>query len=89
MTPSNWLRGCATSSALFKDLHVEVLPNGIDTKIYRPINQSLAWQVLGFPLDKKLILAGAMGMTSDPIKGFDYLQQALKIAGSSELAQDT
>lgn len=88
VTPSNWLRGCATSSALFKNLHVEVLPNGIDTKIYRPINQTLARQVLGFPLDKKLILAGAMGMTSDPIKGFDYLQQALEIAGSSELAQD-
>jgi len=39
---SQWLGDCARSSALFQNRRVEVIPNGIDTEMYRPIDQAMA-----------------------------------------------
>lgn len=75
---SSWLGKCASSSSLFKDLRVEVIPNGIDTHIYRPINQRLARDLLNLPQDKKLVLFGAVSATSNQRKGFHLLQTALQ-----------
>lgn len=77
VAPSQWLAKCAKSSSLFADGHVEVIPNGIDTKVYKPIDKYFARQVLGISLDEKIILFGAMSSTSDYNKGFQYLQPAL------------
>ncbi len=77
VTPSSWLAKCASSSFLFKDARIEVIPNGIDTNIYKPIQRTLARTVLNLPQDKQLVLFGAMGATSDRRKGFHLLQPAL------------
>lgn len=79
VTPSRWLAECARSSSLFRDIRVEVIPNGIDLKLFKPIDQQVAREILGVPLGKKLILFGAMNAASDPRKGFHYLQPALQI----------
>ncbi len=42
VTPSSWLAKCASSSSLFKDFRIEIIPNGLDTKKYRPINRQVA-----------------------------------------------
>ena len=78
VTPSHWLAKCAASSSLLKDTRIEVIPNGLDTKQYKPIEKSLARSILGFPQNKQLILFGAMSATSDPRKGFNLLQSALQ-----------
>lgn len=75
---SNWLATCARSSALFNHSRIELIPNGIDTQIYKPINQQFARQLLNLPLDKPLILFGSLKATSDLRKGFHLLQPALK-----------
>jgi glycosyltransferase involved in cell wall biosynthesis len=77
VTPSVWLGQCAKASALFRDLRIEVIPYGLDTARYKPMDRTIARQILGLPLDKQLILAGALQATSDSRKGFHLLQPAL------------
>lgn len=75
---SSWLANCTRDSSLFKDLRIEQIPNGIDTKLYRPINQQVARKLLNLPQDKPLVLFGALNATSNPRKGFHRLQAALQ-----------
>lgn len=74
---SKWLAECAASSSLFKNNPVVNLPNPIDTQTFSPFDKSGARRLLNLPLNKELILFGAMGATSDPRKGFKELTQAL------------
>lgn len=78
VTPSSWLAKCASSSPLFRDLRVEVIPNGLDIQRYQPINRQEARKILNWPQDKQLILFGAGSKTSDPRKGFHLLLPALQ-----------
>lgn len=84
VTPSVWLAKCASVSTLFKDLRIEVIPNGLDTARYKPMNRQMARQMLGLPQDIHLVLFGAIKATSDPRKGFHLLQQALQRLNNSE-----
>lgn len=74
---SKWLAECAASSSLFKNNPVVNLPNPIDTQTFAPFEQTEARKLFNLPQDKKLVLFGAMGATSDPRKGFKELAQAL------------
>lgn len=76
--PSKWLAERAGESSLFKDAFVEVIPNGIDINIFRPMEKTEARMKLGLPLDKKLILFGAMNSFGDKRKGFPHLVSALQ-----------
>jgi glycosyltransferase involved in cell wall biosynthesis len=78
VSPSHCLAKCAASSSLLKDSRIEVIPNGLDTKQYKPIQKSIARSIIGLPEDKQLVLFGAMSATSDPRKGFNLLQSALQ-----------
>ena len=77
VSPSSWLAECAKSSSLFKVRRVEVVHNGIDLNVFKPIDKSIATDILGIDKDKKIILFGAMSATSDKRKGFQYLEKAL------------
>ena len=74
---SQWLANEAAASALFKQTPVVNLPNPIDTTMFSPFDKQQARKLFNLPLDKKLVLFGAMGATSDPRKGFKELAQAL------------
>ena len=76
--PSQWLADCVKESAVLADKAVHVIPNGIDTKQFKPIDMSSARQAFNLPIDKKLVLFGAFGGTTDPRKGFTYLRDALQ-----------
>ena len=76
---SRWLATCAESSELLKDKHIMCLANPIDTEVFSPFDKLHARKLLNLPIDKKLILFGAMGATSDPRKGFSELSQALTL----------
>lgn len=77
--PSQWLADCARQSQVLKDKTITVIPNGIDTTRFKPIDQTSARNALNFPIDKKLVLFGAFGGTDDPRKGFTYLRDALQL----------
>lgn len=74
---SRWLADQASVSSLFSSEQVINLPNPIDTESFSPFNQTFARELLKLPKDKKLVLFGAIGATSDPRKGFQELVQGL------------
>lgn len=75
---SNWLKICAKDSTLFQDKKIVNLPNPIDSKVFQAFDKLKARELWGLPKNKKLVLFGAMGATSDPRKGFNELSQAFK-----------
>jgi len=75
---SEWLADCARQSKLFAHQRIQVIPNAIDAEKYRPIEKSIARDLLKLPADKKLILFGALSPTTDARKGFDLLRMALQ-----------
>ncbi len=90
VTPSNWLAECAKESSLFKNWRIEIIYNGLDLNLFKPINKITACEIWNLPINKKLILFGAMSATSDYNKGFDLLykglkQLAVKWSGKAEL----
>ena len=78
ITPSSWLANCVQESKLMSDWPVSVIPNPLNTEIFKPIDKKIARKQLNLPSDKKLILFGASGGTKDPRKGFDLLIEAFK-----------
>lgn len=74
---SKWLTNCAKQSSLFEETPVYNLPNPINTVTFSPFNKQAARALLNLPLEKKLVLFGALGATSDPRKGFKELSEAL------------
>lgn len=75
---SHWLAEMARSSSLFKDQRIEVIPNGIDTDKYKPLDKQAARETYNLPQDKYLILFSAFNVTTDKRKGNQFLVPALK-----------
>jgi glycosyltransferase involved in cell wall biosynthesis len=84
--PSHWLAQCARSSSLFADRNVTVIPNGIDTSLFKPLDKAFSRDAMGLPEGKKLILCGANHFLVDRNKGYNLLASAVK-AMPQELAE--
>jgi len=82
---SKWLEKCAKDSALFKDKKTHNLPNPINSAVFKPSNKLESRLLWGLPKEKKLILFGAVGATSDERKGFSELSEALRIIDKSDI----
>ena len=75
---SHWLAEMARSSSLFGDKRVVVIPNGLDTEVYKPIDKAAARAAFNLPPDKHLVLFSAFNATSDKRKGSEFLAGALE-----------
>ena len=75
---SQWMADCARRSTLMGGWPITVIPNPIDLNVWAPCDQAQARALLGLPLDRPLVLFGAMGGTADPRKGADLLVEALQ-----------
>ncbi len=75
---SKWIADCAKKSELFKNKKIVNLPNLINTEEFEPVSKENARAILNLPIDKKIILFGAMDANSDKRKGYEYLKEALK-----------
>ena len=82
---SNWLNECSKSSTLLKDKNHRNLPNPVNTNTFKPFDKEKARELWSFPKDKKLVLFGAMGATSDPRKGFKELSDAMEHLTSKDI----
>ena len=76
VAPSQWLADCAQDSVIMKDWPITVIPNCIDTQIWKPVDRILARKLLGLPLEVPLISFGTYGANSEYHKGFDLLVEA-------------
>lgn len=75
---SNWLAGCARSSALLGGRRVESIPNPINSKLYAPRPRAATRRALALPQGKTLLLFAAYRITNKN-KGFDYLCEAIRL----------
>lgn len=78
ISPSKWLAECAQQSVLFQHTPISVIPNTLDTDIFKPLDSHFCRQAFNLPPDKHIILFGAIGGTSDLRKGYDLLTTALQ-----------
>jgi glycosyltransferase involved in cell wall biosynthesis len=79
VAPSRWIADEARASSLLKDFPISVIPNGLDTSIFSPQDMLASRKALGIPLDKKIILFGAISADTDKRKGMDLLIDTLNI----------
>ena len=84
VAPSRWLYKCAQQSELFKDRIIKHIPVGMDLEVFYPTNKKEARKKLSLPLNKKLVLFGAVNAVDDKRKGFRYLIDALKILSNQK-----
>lgn len=90
ITPSHWLAQCVRVSFLFENRRVEVIPNGIDTQTFSPIEKPLARRILNLPLNKKIVLFGSGNPIGDSRKGFSLLLESLnKLSFQNSEATET
>lgn len=75
---SSWLADCARASGLFNHATIDVIPNGIDTSVFRPYPRNQARAVLGLAPGRRHVVYGALGALSDRRKGYLELVQALQ-----------
>lgn len=78
VTPSKWMGECARRSELMEDWPIMVIPYPIDLTIWAPLDQQQARAILQLPLDRPLVLFGAVGGTVDGRKGADLMLEALQ-----------
>lgn len=73
---SRWIAGEAGRSPLLRAFPITVIPNGVDTEVFRPRDRRMVRSVLGLPPDARVLL-----FVADPIgrvnKGFVQLAEAL------------
>jgi glycosyltransferase involved in cell wall biosynthesis len=75
---SNWMAENARNSSLIGNRKIIVLPNPIDTTVFKPVEKIAIRAKLGLPRDKFLILSGAANL-KDKRKGFSFLIEALSV----------
>lgn len=73
---NSWAAERIGRSSLFGDHPVSRIPVPIDSKIFRPMEQTVARDILQIPQDKKILFFGAYGL-DDVRKGMSYLYEAL------------
>lgn len=76
VSPSKWLGEKARKSSLFKNRRIEVIPNGIDTEIFKGGDKKALRKKLSLPENKKVILFCGSKNDEDR-KGVDLLTKTL------------
>lgn len=75
--PSQWMARLARLSSVFHDKEIVVIPYGIDTSIYKPLDKEHCREILGLPADRRIILFGALGQ-HNRAKGGHLLEPAIQ-----------
>jgi glycosyltransferase involved in cell wall biosynthesis len=86
---SSWMGERVRESALFRNSPVEVIPNGLDTRLFQPAPQAEARRAWDLPADRRIMLYGALNATRDRRKGFPELLAAVRRFAATESARDT
>jgi glycosyltransferase involved in cell wall biosynthesis len=78
VVPTQWMKEKVEKSSLFGKQRIELIPNGLDLKIFYPLNKEMSRKALNLPMNKKIILYGAINALNDSRKGFKFLFKALQ-----------
>jgi glycosyltransferase involved in cell wall biosynthesis len=75
---SRWLAECVRRSGLFPGRAIEIIPNGLDTHVFRPTPKAGARAAWNLPPGKRYILFGALGAVQDRRKGYEKFVEATR-----------
>jgi len=78
ISPSRWLAECAKQSLILKSSRIEVIPYNINTEVYKPLDKTIARNIMNLPQSKSILLFGATNSLGDKRKGINYLVDALQ-----------
>ncbi len=78
VTPSQWLAACARQSRVLQRARIEVIPYGLETDVFAPMDKPQAKHRLGIPSEGVTLLFGATSAKEER-KGFHYLWEAIQI----------
>tara|TARA_Y100000389_G_C17467026_1_gene526595 strand:+ start:4814 stop:6070 length:1257 start_codon:yes stop_codon:yes gene_type:complete len=76
VSPSKWLYELARNSELLREKLNTRIPNPSNMELFKPMNASEARGRWNLPKNKKIILCGALNLSSDLNKGLTYLRDA-------------
>lgn len=88
VAPSRWMADCAGASTLFHNKKIRVIPHGVDTEIFKPLNKTEVRKQFSLPDPGFLILFGAYKATNDNNKGFDLLCESLHLLQQQHPAKE-
>ena len=77
ITPSAWLQRCAEESALMRGWTIQIVPNPVDTDLFRPTERLTARARLGLDANDPIVLFASHRAAAARIKGFDLLVDAM------------
>lgn len=73
----SWMAECVKKSTLLSSFPVHIIPNGVPTDVYKPLNRTAIKKQLGIPENNFVILFGSESVQNKR-KGFSYLLRALE-----------
>lgn len=76
VAPSTWMARIAAESPLLGRFPIHVIPNGIDTDVFRHIDQRAARQTLNLPIGHRVLMFSAQ-FVSDRRKGGAFVPEAI------------
>jgi len=80
--PCRWMLEKAADSILAEAMvESRVIPNGVDTSIYRPGDRLAARAGLGLERDRIVLLFAASGIRENPWKDFATMREAVRLLG--------
>ena len=75
---SNWMKEKVNQGILKDSLSVNVISNGVDLDVYKPINKHKAREKLGLPANETILLWGAASL-GNLRKGYSYTARAMEL----------
>ncbi|MEE1884666.1 glycosyltransferase [Pedobacter flavus] len=79
IAPSTWMKNSVKLSSLLGTREVRVIPNTLETHIFKPYVKAEAKKILNIEPHKFVILSGFMPSKNDKHKGTQYLFDALNL----------
>lgn len=77
-TPSRWLMNKVEQSMLDPAIvEARVIPNGVDTRVFRPFDKAKTRHLLRLPQDSRILLFAANGIRQNRWKDFQTLRTAI------------
>lgn len=84
IAPSRWMADSVKRSKLLSNRPIQVIPNTLNTEVFKPHNKLEARKRLGLSADQFIILSGFMPSKNDKHKGTPYLLEALNHLSDQE-----
>ncbi|MCU0431703.1 MAG: glycosyltransferase [Cytophagaceae bacterium] len=84
---SHWLADAAKKSTVMQDCDIHVIPNAIDTSVFKPGDKQQLRHQLGWPVNKKLVLFSSARL-DDPRKGVTLLLESLQHLAQTEVQHE-